>query len=606
MADNTTKLISELDFEAIRNNIAAFIANNSNFTDYNFEGSALSFLMDVLAYNTHYNALYLNMAVNENFIDTAQLRSSIVSLAKNMGYTPRSATSATAYIQFNINTTPSGSAPIIGPSTLFTSTNNGKTYVFSPTQTYQGVAGSSGYTFSGATGLGIPIREGSYVTQTYTSAGLPNETFIISNYNVDLSSLTVTVQQSATNAISTTYSLISDITQLTPTTNIYYLWETTDQKYEIQFGDGVLGSILTAGNIVNITYQTSLADAANGCTNFTLATNIGAYTNSNISFTNIIPSFGGQAAESSDSIRTSALQNFRTQGRAVTADDYSFFLGRDYPFATSISVWGGENANPPQYGKVFLSFKPVTGYTLTADQKQYILSDVIKKYNIVSVLPEIVDADYTFLQINSSVTYNSKGTLLAPGDIQNSVATAISNYNTTTLSKFSTNFVYSQFTTVIDTADPSIIGNITLVTMRKNFPVTYNTTLTYIVDFQNQIHPGSLTNKYPFQAQNDVRLNAGTQNLFVDDDEAGNVRIYTYVGTGSYAVKTYLSNTAGTVDYGTGIVTLSNFNFSQANSDGTFDLVVKPVDFAIGDITSQRNTILTIDPADVTVTVTAK
>ena len=166
--------------------------------------------------------------------------------------------------------------------------------------------------------------------------------------------------------------------------------------------------------------------------------------------------------------------------------------------------------------------------------------------------------------------------------------------------------MYSQFTTTIDNADPSIIGNLTLVTMRKNFPVTYNTVLTYIVDFQNQIHPGSLTNKYTFQAQNDVRLNAGTQNLFVDDDEAGNVRIYTYVGTGSYAVKTYLSNTAGTIDYVTGIVTLSNLNFSQANSDGTFDLVVKPVDFAMGDITSQRNTILTINPADVTVTVTAK
>jgi hypothetical protein len=606
MTDTTTKLISELDFEAIRNNIAAFIANNSDFTDYNFEGSTLSFLMDVLAFNTHYNALYLNMAVSENFIDTAQLRSSIVSLAKNMGYTPRSATSATAYIQFNINTNPSRTAPTIGPNTLFTSTNNGNTYVFSPTQTYQAVAGTSAWVFSGATGLGIPIREGSYVTQTYTSAGLPNETFIISNYNVDLSSLTVSVQNSATNTTTTSYSLISDITTLTPDTTVYYLWETTDQKYEIQFGDGVLGKILTAGNIVNITYQTSSADAANGCSNFTLATNIGAYTNSNISFTNIVPAFGGQAAESSESIRNNALQNFRTQGRAVTADDYKFFLGRDYPFANSISVWGGEDASPPQYGKVFLSFKPVTGYTLTEDQKQYILSNVIKNYNIVSIIPEIVDPEYTFLQINSTVSYNSKGSLLSSGDIQTEVITAIQNYNDTTLSMFGSNFVYSQFTNVIDTADPSIIGNLTLVTMRKNFPVTLNSTLTYTIDFQNEIHPGSLVNKYAFQAYNDIRLNAGSQNLYLEDDEAGNIRIYTYVGTGSTATKTILSYTAGTVDYAAGIVKLTDFNFSQVNSDGTFDLVANPVDFAIGDITSERNTILTIDPADVTVSVTAK
>ena len=613
MSDTTTKIVSELDFETIRNNIASFIANNSTFTDYNFEGSGLSFLMDVLAYNTHYNALYLNMAVNENFMDTAQLRSSIVSLARNMGYTPRSATSALAYIQFKIPTTdPAGTQLSIGPSTLFTATNNGISYVFSPTTTQYTQAISGFYTFSGAAGsLGVPIREGSYVTLNYTAVGLPNEKFIINNSNIDLSSITVSVQPNSTSTSVSTYSLISDITQLTPNSNIYYLWETVTQNYEIQFGDGVLGSILTAGNIVNITYQTSLADAGNGCNQFTLANKIGIYSNSNVVYTNVIPAFGGQVIETIESVRTSALQNFRTQGRAVTIDDYKFFLSRDYPFASTISVWGGQDNNPPQYGKVFLSFKPVVGYTLTNSEKTAILSDIISKYNIISILPEIIDPEYIFLQVNTDVYYNSKSTTLNSGDIKTAVINSITNYNNTILNEFGTNFTYSQFTTIIDESSTSIIGNLTQISMRKNVPVILNNSLTYTIDFQNIIHPGSVTNKYPFQAANNSSLNSGTQNLYFDDDGGpnatlGNIRIFTYVSDGINSIQVYISNNAGTVDYVNGIVTLTNFNPSLVNADSTIDIIVKPVDYAIGNITSKRNTILTINPTDITVNVTAK
>ena len=605
MADTTTKQISELDFETVRNNIATFIANNSDFTDYNFEGSALSFLMDVLAFNTHYNAVYLNMAVNENFIDTAQIRSSVVSLAKNMGYTPRSNKSAIANISFTIPTTDIvGTKISIDNTTLFTSTNNGSTFVFSPTTTVYATAAagstSNVYTFSE-----VDIREGSYATLNYTSAGLANEKFTINNFNIDLDSIQVKVQNSANDVRSTTYSLISDITTLTPTTAIFYLFEAVNRTYDIQFGDGVLGTKLVAGNIVNITYQTSAAEAGNGCSSFTLASLInGVYTNSSLTYTNVIPAFGGQIEESIDSVRINSLQNFRTQGRAVTADDYKFFLGRDYPFASTISVWGGQDAIPPQYGKVFMSFKPVTGYTLSTAQKEYILSTVIDKYNIVSILPEIVDPEYIFLQIITTATFNSKSTMYKSGDIQTLITSAINNYNDTTLTQFGTNFTYSQFTSLIDKSDPSIIGNLTQVTMRKNIPVVLNASLQYTIDFQNVIHPGSVQNKYPFQAANDTELNTGTANLYIDDDQVGNVRIYNFVGTDVKTVN-YINLTAGTVDYATGIITLNNFTPSKVNSDGTFDIVVKPEDFSIGNITSKRNTILTISPADILVSVTA-
>lgn len=602
MADTTTKLISELDFETIRGNLAAFIANNSEFTDYNFDGAGLSVILDILAYNTHYNSMYLNMAVNENFVDTAQLRSSLVSLAKNMGYTPKSCKSAIATINFTIPTSdPNNTQIFVDNTAVFTSTNDGTQYAFSPTDTFYSSAYAGVYTFENVT-----IREGNYVNTTYTSGGLSSETFLINNFDIDIDSVIVKVQNSTTDTKTTTYSRISDITTLTPTSTIYYLFETPNRTYEIQFGDGVLGTKLVSGNIINISYQTSSKAAANGCSQFTLATLInGVYSSATpVTITNVLPADGGSVEEQIDSIKTNSLQNFRTQGRAVTADDYNFFLGRDYPFVSTISVWGGQDAIPPQYGKVFMSFKPVTGYTLSTAQKEYVLSTVIDKYNIVSILPEIVDPEYIFLQITTTATFNSKSTMYKSGDIQTLITSAINNYNDITLTQFGTNFTYSQFTSLIDNADPSIIGNLTQVTMRKNIPVVLNASLQYTIDFQNVIHPGSVQNKYPFQAANDTELNTGTANLYIDDDAVGNIRIYNFVGTD---VKTanYINLTAGTVDYAAGIITLNNFTPSTVNSDNTFDIVVKPQEFSIGNITSKRNTILTISPADVLVSVTA-
>jgi len=505
---------------------------------------------------------------------------------------------------------PDGNQISIDTSTIFSTNINGTNYLFSPRERVYSTATNRYYSFEN-----VNIYEGSFVTITYTATGNLNETFLINNSNIDLSTISVTVQSSSTNTVVTPYTLISDITTLTPTTNIFYLFETTNGTYEIQFGDGVLGSKLTSGNIVNITFQTTSADAANGASSFVLANNINGepyYSRYNISYTNVVPSYGGEPGEGIESIRLNALQNFRVQGRAVTASDYKFFLERDYPFASTISVWGGQDANPPQYGKVFFSFKPVTGYFLTNAEKADVLS-IIKNYNMVSIIPEIVDPTYIFIEPNVSVTYNQAATILNAGQIKSSVIATIQNFNDTTLTTFGTSFVYSKFVADIDNSDPSIIGNLTQIDMRVNFPVTLNVSLQYTIDFQNGLHPGTLRNKSSFQAANDTTLNSGTQNLYIDDytsdptNPTGVVRIYTYVTTGNVTNKIYLNNNAGTIDYINGIVVLNKFKPSLVNSaDGTFDLIARPTDYSIGNIVSQRNTILTINPADIVVNVTAQ
>jgi len=600
MADNRVKLISDLDFEDIKANISSFIANNSEFTDYNFKGSALNFLTDILAYNTHYNAFYLNMAINENFIDTAVTRSSVVSLAKNFGYTPRSKKSSIAEVSFTVSTTdPNGTSITMDQTNFFSTSVNNVTYVFTPIASQTATAQSGLYTFND-----VKLREGSYATITYPVTSSPNEKFQIDTFNIDLDSVQVSVQVSESDTNVEPYSLISDITKLTPESKIFYMFETTDKKYSIEFGDGVLGYKPSPGNIVIIRFQTSSGADANGASSFTLVNEIvgNSLSSPTIEFTNVVNSYGGDAEEKIDSIRLNALQNFRTQGRAVTAEDYKFFISRDYPLAQTISVWGGQDNDPPIYGKVFISFKPVDGYFLSNAAKKYILDEIIKKKNIVSIIPEIVDPEYLFLEISTDIKFNNRKTLNSAAEIKNLVLSQIQNFNDTTLTQFGTNFNYSKFSTLIDSTDPSITGNITTLKMRKNVPIILNKLLTYNIDFQNGIHPGSLENKFPFKAVNDSRIGSPTEDLFIDDDEKGVVRIFKYTGPG-FNVKSIVNANAGTINYTTGKVVLSDFSPSLVNTDLTLDFVAKPVDYSIGDISSYRNTIITILDTDIKVDV---
>ena len=601
MSNKTVNLVSELDFETIRNNIAAYIANNSSFTDYNYEGSGLSTIMDILAYNTHYNAVYLNMALNENFIDTAQLRSSVVSIARNLGYTPRSKKSAKTKVSFRIPTTdPNNTSLTLEKTTKFVGDIDGSTYIFQPTSAITALSDGSRYTFNN-----VELREGTRLSIQYDATdadgNLVNR-FFINNFNIDTESIEVYNQEAGTSSNLQTYNLVSDITILDEESQIYYLFESTNKNYVIQFGDGVLGKKPEGGTII-ISFQTSSGEAANGISKLTLSDTIGAgrtiglesFGASDIIFDNIETSYGGASEESIESVRINALTNFSTQGRAVTAEDYRFFLERDYPQAESISVWGGQDNVPPIYGKVFISFKPRKGFRITNAVKQEILSNILETKNILTVIPEIVDADYTFVQISTSVLYNAKRTIYTSAELQSLILDKIMSYNSEELVKFGTRFSYSKFVNEIDRTENSIISNYTLIKLRKNFPVNIDITNTYTIDFQNPLRAGTFRSATGFRALNDSTLGATNDEFFIEDDSSGLIRIYK-IDSGN---KVILKTNSGTIDYNTGLVKITNLKPSSVvNIDKTLDVIAEPVEYTV---TSRRNNILVIVDTDVNI-----
>ena len=601
MPNKTVNLVSELDFETIRGNIAAYIANNSSFTDYNYEGSGLSIIMDILAYNTHYNAVYLNMAMNENFIDTAQLRSSVVSIARNLGYTPKSKKSSKTKVTFTIPTTdPNNTALTLEKTTKFVGDIDGTSFIFQPTSAVSALSDGSRYLFTD-----VELREGTRLSIQYDATdgdGIPVNKFYINNFNIDTESIEVFNIEAGTSGNTQTYNLVSDITILDEESQIYYLFESTNRTYVIQFGDGVLGTKPEGGTII-ISFQTSSGEAANGISKLTLSDTIGAgrtagletFGASDLVFNNIETSYGGSSEENIESIRTSALNNFSTQGRAVTAEDYRFFLERDYPQAESISVWGGQDNVPPIYGKVFISFKPKRGFRITNAVKQEIITNIIETKNVLTIIPEIVDADFTFIQINASVLFNAKRTMFTSAELKSLILAKIMRYSSDELTKFGTRFSYSKFVNDIDKTENSIISNYSQIKLRKNFPVFIDITQTYTIDFQNPLRPGSFRSAAGFRALNDSTLGASNNEFFIEDDSSGLIRIYK-IDSGN---KVILKTNSGTINYNTGLVKILNLKPSSVlNVDKTLDVIAEPVEYTVS---STRNNILVIVDTDVNI-----
>ena len=601
MPNKTVNLVSELDFETIRGNIAAYIANNSSFTDYNYEGSGLSIIMDILAYNTHYNAVYLNMAMNENFIDTAQLRSSVVSIARNLGYTPKSKKSSKTKVTFTIPTTdPNNTALTLEKTTKFVGDIDGTSFIFQPTSAVSALSDGSRYLFTD-----VELREGTRLSIQYDATdgdGIPVNKFYINNFNIDTESIEVFNIEAGTSGNTQTYNLVSDITILDEESQIYYLFESTNRTYVIQFGDGVLGTKPEGGTII-ISFQTSSGEAANGISKLTLSDTIGAgrtagletFGASDLVFNNIETSYGGSSEENIESIRTSALNNFSTQGRAVTAEDYRFFLERDYPQAESISVWGGQDNVPPIYGKVFISFKPKRGFRITNAVKQEIITNIIETKNVLTIIPEIVDADFTFIQINASVLFNAKRTMFTSAELKSLILAKIMRYSSDELTKFGTRFSYSKFVNDIDKTENSIISNYSQIKLRKNFPVFIDITQTYTIDFQNPLRPGSFRSAAGFRALNDSTLGASNNEFFIEDDSSGLIRIYK-IDSGN---KVILKTNSGTINYITGLVKILNLKPSSVlNVDKTIDVIAEPVEYTVS---SLRNNILVIVDTDVNI-----
>ena len=593
--------ITELDFDTIKGNLKTYLKGQTEFTDFDFEGSGMSVLLDTLAYNTHYNAFMANMAANEMFLDTAVKRNSVTSHAKALGYTPVSATAATAYVDVAVND--ANTASVLMPAGYaFNTTIDGVTYQFVNTtaRTLQPTAGV--YNFAN-----IDIHEGSWVTTKYTvNTTDADQQFILNNDNVDISTLLVQVVNSASDSTTTTYTKANNLVEVKSTTTAYFVQETLEGEWEVYFGDGIVGKALVDGNIVNLSYVVTNGTAANGAKAFTASNSISGF--SNISVTTVTAAANGATPEGIDKIKYNAPFSYAAQNRTVTASDYKAIIPQLYSNVKAIAVWGGEYNSPAVYGKVYVSILPNTGTVLTTSTKSSIVN-LLTDYNVVSVTPVVIDLETTKVIPTVNFKYDANATSKTKEALATLVTTAINNYSTTSLEKFEQVFRYSPFTTLIDEADPAILSNITTIKMSKTFTPTLASALKYTTSFSNKLyHPYDGYNKIltgvvagGILSSSGFTITGDANTYYLEDDGSGLVNAYYISGTS----KVYLtSGSVGTIDYTTGDVVLTKINIgSVGDVDGATSTAIRlTVQPASNDVVPVRNQILQIDSVNLSVT----
>jgi len=593
-----TKLeISELDFDGIKANLKTFLSQQDEFTDYNFEGSGMSVLLDTLAYNTHYLAYNANMLANEMYLDSADLRSSVVSLAKQVGYTPTSCTSSTAVLDVLVNNA-SGSSLTMSRGTKFTTTVDGQSYSFVNNADVSITPTDGVYQFNNLT-----VYEGSYLNYKYTvSTSDIDQRFIIPNNSVDTSTLTVKVQESSSDSTTNTYALATGISALDSTSKVYFLQEVEGGRFEVYFGDGVLGKAVADGNIVILDYINCNRDGPNGASSFTLSGTIGGFSSATV--TTDSNATGGTGLESISSIKYNAPKDYTAQDRAVTAEDYKVLVKTLYANAQAVQVYGGEDAATPDYGKVYISVKAKSGSSLTVATKESLVAS-LKKYAVASVTPVIIDPETTYITLVVNFKYNSDITTKDVTTLQTNVLSKIAIYNNNTLEDFTGMFRYSKLIEDINGADTSILSNITTVKLYKYFTPTLNSALKYTLNFNNAFYnphsehnksAGGIISSTGFKINDDSSANEH----WLDDDGAGNLRAYYMSGS----TRIYTDSTYGTVNYTTGEVVLTSAHLTSiSNVDGAASTRVRV--FAIpnsNDVVPVRNQILSIDTSNSSIT----
>lgn len=569
----TNLLLTELDFDGIKANIKNFLKDQTEFTDYNFEGSALSTLIDILAYNTYMLSYYTNMVANESFLDTAIKRENVVSHAKLLGYTPRSTRSASTILNVTSSTNQT-----LTRNSYFTADVDGSTYYFSPVE-------SVSLTANVATN--IAVYEGKNVTNKFV-VNLTDVTqkFVIPNSKIDTSTLLVKVQESLT-AGEEIFFQNTNLTTVEPDSKIYYLEEDSEYNYRLLFGDNVLGKALQSGNVVTAEYKVSAGASANGATSFTPPANITV--NSSVS------SFGGAFRESTESIKFIAPRNFEGQNRAVTVTDYRTLILRDVPNVEAVSVWGGQDQLPhPVYGKVFIAIKPVGDEKLNNLQKQSIKNTILNTRNIISVLPELVDPTYIYLKINTKLVYDRRKTALTKNEIIAKLKLQVNLFAQKELTNFDTSFRYSKFLYLIDNVDSGIISNITDISLIRKNEVTLNQINKIEISFNNRLKTSSLTsNGFVISQDPTITYNSGDV-FFLDDDGLGIVRIVKYESGNKIVVK----NNAGTINYTTGSIIIESI-LPSSLLETTLNIEAKPYE---NDILAKREDIILLNPENFTVT----
>lgn len=593
MADNLNLKVNELDFQGIKTNLRDFLKSQDQFRDYNFEGSGLNTLLDLLAYNTYYNSFYLNMVLNEAFLNTAQKRTSVVNAAKALNYTPRSTTSAK--ITGTLRVTPSGSpATVTIPAyTKFAGTLEGTTFNFLNTESILITPDNGAYVASD-----IVLTEGTFVRNTFTvNRNDPDQKFQLLNANADTSTLVVKVLNSSVDTTTRTFVRPDNIIELTATSQTYFLEEGSEGLFQVKFGDGYFGIELENGNIVVLEYLVSKGKLANDIESINYASSISGITN--ITFNATSPAYGGLERETINQIKFAAPKAYEAQNRAVTVEDYKGLLLQQ-SIVDSVAVWGGEDNDPPEYGKVFVAIKPSVGAVLSATEKTNLIRGVINPKKILTVRTEIVDPDYIYLLIGASVKYNSDITTLGQNTIKEIIINTIKQYNDSDIDEFSKYFRYSKLSRLIDLSERSILNSDLSVRMRIEKNIQLNVRQRIEIRFSNAIN--STTNgrpaSHPYGVGNQITSNsftyAGLENCYLEENN-GIMRVYQIVRSERIGV----ASNVGTVNYSTGTVVLSNFVPSAFEDGGsTLKLTAVPQD---KDILPLRNQIIQIRDEDISV-----
>ncbi len=598
MASAEGKLnVSELDFEKIKENLIGFMSNQAEFVGYNFTGSSFDVLLDILAYNTHYNAYYANMVANEMFLDSATLRNSVVARAKHLGYVPRSARGSKASVTLEI--TPTGTPAVISISknTQFQGDVDGISYIWCTSNSHSVNINANGiYTVST-----MELSQGIPTTFRYTAnTGDVDQKFLLPNANTDTDSLTVVVQNSTTDTESFTYTLANDVTTVNATSKIYFLTENEDGKYEIEFGDGVLGKSLANGNIVILSSLICDADLTNGAKSFSIVSDVGGYSNVKVMTTSVAG--GGQTPEDVEGIKFNAPKNYDAQNRCVTTHDYVSLIKRDYSGAESVVAWGGEDDDPAVYGKVFIAIKPASGAVLSNSTKAWIQDTILGKRNVVGVTPEVRDPDYLYLKINSTVKYDSGMTTNSASTLKSTITSTITGHGLTALKDFDKAFRYSNLIKKIDESEVSVKSNQTNVSIKRYMYPLLGSSSAYTLKFSNEVyHPSNTFWGAVTSGEFSYRDSANTLwDGCKIQDANGTVQVYRTSGENRILV----DNDVGEIIYGSGKMSLLGFAPVAIGSDTTgnttaLDVYVTP---SSSDVLPLREQIILIEDADITVT----
>ncbi len=590
--------VTDLDFDNISDNLKNYLKGQTIFKDYNFEGATLSILIDLLAYASHVGAVNTNIAASELFLDSAQIRKNVVSRAKDLGFVPSSekASTATATMQLRNVKGADGIIPeltsmIMPRGTIFTTTYEGTNYEFVTSETYTPSIDNTTFTYND-----IELVQGTFAQDQYVfDSQIANSKFVLSNSRVDKLRMTVTVNSGGT---SSTYSLSTDISNITTTSKVYYTQENEEGFIEIYFGDGTLGTKLLDGDIITVDYIIVEDIHADGANRFQQTTAINGYSDSSIVVSQ--KATGGAEKESIESIKFKATKFYTSQNRLVTLNDYKAKVQEYYPNADAVAVWGGEDNDPPAYGKVFIALKPNNADYLSDTEKSLVKTN-LNKLNMLTVRPEIVDADIIKILISTTFKYNPNLTTLTAGELATLVKGTINQFDTDELNGFDAIFRHSNLLKTIDASDSSILSNTTNIRLKKKLKGTVSTTPKgYTVSMGNPLynpHSGHNAMSGGIITTTGFKIGGDSVNTYYfDDDGAGNVRRYYLSG----ATRVYKDNAAGIVNYATGLVTINAFILtSTVNTDTSIDFTVIP---SGNDVVAERGNLIDISSDDISVT----